>query len=90
MVKFGHLHGHPGFENVRDRLLPSHYLEMVKSRLYDDDEAAAWTLHRIVISWRLLAPFALLHPPHFKHGVRDIMVDVDLSLGTAHRRGVRN
>ena len=29
-------------------LLPSHYLEMVKSRLYDDDAAAAWTLHRIV------------------------------------------
>ncbi len=29
-------------------LLPSHYLEMVKSRLYDDDQRAAWTLHRIV------------------------------------------
>lgn len=29
-------------------VLPSHYLEMVKSRLYDDDEHAAWTLHRIV------------------------------------------
>ena len=29
-------------------VLPSHYLEMVKSRLYDDDVAAAWTLHRIV------------------------------------------
>jgi len=29
-------------------ILPSHYLEMVKSRLYDDDKAAAWTLHRIV------------------------------------------
>ena len=29
-------------------LLPSHYLEMVKSRLYDGDTGAAWTLHRIV------------------------------------------
>ena len=29
-------------------LLPSHYLEMVKSRLYDTDGAAAWTLHRTV------------------------------------------
>ncbi|MGB2052886.1 MAG: class I tRNA ligase family protein [Poseidonia sp.] len=29
-------------------LLPSHYLEMVKSRLYADDQQAAWTLHRIV------------------------------------------
>ena len=29
-------------------ILPSHYLEMVKSRLYDEDKNAAWTLHRIV------------------------------------------
>ena len=29
-------------------VLPSHYLEMVKSRLYDEDKVAAWTLHRIV------------------------------------------
>jgi valyl-tRNA synthetase len=29
-------------------ILPSHYLEMVKSRLYDEDKVAAWTLHRIV------------------------------------------
>ena len=29
-------------------ILPSHYLEMVKSRLYDEDKSAAWTLHRIV------------------------------------------
>jgi valyl-tRNA synthetase len=29
-------------------ILPSHYLEMVKSRLYDDDTSAAWTLHRVV------------------------------------------
>jgi valyl-tRNA synthetase len=29
-------------------LLASHYLEMVKKRLYDGDESAAWTIHRIV------------------------------------------
>ncbi|MEC7255768.1 MAG: class I tRNA ligase family protein, partial [Candidatus Thermoplasmatota archaeon] len=29
-------------------ILPSHYLEMVKSRLYDGDTNAAWTIHRIV------------------------------------------
>ena len=29
-------------------LLASHYLEMVKKRLYDGDELAAWTIHRIV------------------------------------------
>ena len=29
-------------------ILPSHYLEMVKSRLYDGDTAASWTIHRIV------------------------------------------
>ena len=29
-------------------ILPSHWLEMSKSRLYDGDENAAWTIHRIV------------------------------------------
>ena len=29
-------------------ILPSHWLEMSKSRLYDDDVNAAWTIHRIV------------------------------------------
>lgn len=29
-------------------ILPSHWLEMAKSRLYDGDENAAWTIHRIV------------------------------------------
>ncbi len=35
-------------KNFATGVLPSHWLEMVKSRLYDGDEAAAWTLHRIV------------------------------------------
>ena len=29
-------------------IFPSHWLEMAKSRLYDNDESATWTLHRIV------------------------------------------
>ena len=29
-------------------VFPSHWLEMAKSRLYDGDIRAAWTLHRIV------------------------------------------
>ena len=29
-------------------IFPSHWLEMSKSRLYDGDEAAIWTLHRVV------------------------------------------
>ena len=28
-------------------ILASHYLEMVKKRLYDGDQSAAWTIHRI-------------------------------------------
>ena len=29
-------------------VFPSHWLEMSRSRLYDGDAAAAWTLHRVV------------------------------------------
>ncbi len=29
-------------------VLPSHWLEMAKSRLYSEDKEAAWTIHRIV------------------------------------------
>ena len=29
-------------------IFPSHWLEMTKSRLYEGDEAATWTLHRVV------------------------------------------
>ena len=34
-------------------ILPSHYLEMVKSRLYDGDTKAAWTIHRMVRDFML-------------------------------------
>ena len=35
-------------KNFSTGVFPSHWLEMAKSRLYDGDGAAAWTLHRIV------------------------------------------
>ena len=35
-------------KNFATGVLASHWLEMVKSRLYDGDESATWTLHRIV------------------------------------------
>ena len=35
-------------KNFSTGVFPSHWLEMVKSRLYDGDKIASWTLHRIV------------------------------------------
>ncbi|MCH2358495.1 MAG: class I tRNA ligase family protein [Candidatus Poseidoniales archaeon] len=35
-------------KNFGTGIFPSHWLEMAKHRLYDGDENAAWTLHRIV------------------------------------------
>ena len=60
-------------------LLPSHYLEMVKSRLYDDDSAAAWTLHRIVRDF--MSAFSPVCP-FFSHHISSTVygnsaVDVD-------------
>ena len=35
-------------KNFLTGVLPSHWLEMVKTRLYDEDSTAAWVLHRVV------------------------------------------
>ena len=35
-------------KNFSTDVLPSHWLEMAKGRLYEDDQNAAWTIHRIV------------------------------------------
>ncbi len=35
-------------KNFSTDVLPSHWLEMAKGRLYEDDLNAAWTIHRIV------------------------------------------
>ena len=47
-------------------ILPSHWLEMAKTRLYDDDQAAAWTIHRIVRD--LMAAFSPVCP-FFTHHI---------------------
>ena len=45
-------------------VLPSHWLEMAKHRLYDGDGAAAWTLHRVLRHFlSLFAPIC----PFFSH-----------------------
>jgi valyl-tRNA synthetase len=60
-------------------VLPSHYLEMVKSRLYDEDKVAAWTLHRIVRDFMsVFSPIC----PFFTHHISTTIygssaVDVD-------------
>lgn len=45
-------------------VLPSHWLEMAKSRLYDGDEQAAWTIHHVLHHYlTLLSPIC----PFFSH-----------------------
>ena len=60
-------------------ILPSHYLEMVKSRLYDGDINAAWTIHRIVRDF--MSAFSPICP-FFTHHISSTIygqsaVDVD-------------
>ena len=47
-------------------ILPSHWLEMAKSRLYADDVGAAWTIHRIVRD--LMSAFSPVCP-FFSHHI---------------------
>ena len=60
-------------------VLPSHYLEMVKSRLYDDDMAASWTLHRIVRDFMTaltpVCPFFTHHISETLYGRSAVEVD---------------
>ena len=53
-------------------ILPSHWLEMAKSRLYDGDQDAAWTVHRIVRDF-----MAALSPvcPFFTHHISSTLYD---------------
>ncbi len=60
-------------------ILPSHWLEMAKSRLYDGDIHAAWTIHRILRDY--LSAFSPICP-FFCHHISTILygysaVDVD-------------
>lgn len=67
-------------------VLPSHYLEMVKSRLYDEDTNAAWTLHRVVRDF--MSAFTPVCP-FFTHHISSTIyeasaVDVDAFPEQAH------
>ena len=53
-------------------VLPSHYLEMVKSRLYDGDKGAAWTIHRIVRDFMtIFSPIC----PFFTHHISSTLYE---------------
>ena len=53
-------------------ILPSHWLEMSKSRLYDDDVNAAWTIHRIVRDYMsALSPVC----PFFTHHISSTLYE---------------
>ena len=79
-------------------VLPSHYLEMVKSRLYDDDMAASWTLHRIVrdfmSAFTPVCPFFTHHISESIYGRSAVEVDTfpnpaDSSVGLGTDEGDR-
>jgi valyl-tRNA synthetase len=53
-------------------VFPSHWLEMSKSRLYDGDKSAAWTLHRVVRD--LLSAFSPICP-FFSHYLSTTLYD---------------
>jgi len=60
-------------------ILPSHYLEMVKSRLYDGDTKAAWTIHRMVrdfmSAFSPICPFFTHHISQTIYGTSAVDVD---------------
>jgi valyl-tRNA synthetase len=68
-----------GLKTFGTGLLPSHYLEMVKSRLYDEDIAAAWTLHRIVrdfmAAFSPVCPFFTHHISQTVYGHSSVDID---------------
>jgi len=82
-------------------VLPSHYLEMVKSRLYDDDVAAAWTLHRVVrdfmSAFTPVCPFFTHHISSTIYGASAVDVDAfpkpahsNVASGTEHGDHLRS
>ena len=58
--------GTQALKNFGTGILPSHWLEMAKTRLYDGDQAAAWTIHRIVRDF--MAAFSPVCP-FFSHHI---------------------
>ncbi|DAC23566.1 MAG TPA: class I tRNA ligase family protein [Candidatus Thalassarchaeaceae archaeon] len=59
-------------KNFSTGVFPSHWLEMVKGRLYDGDSVAAWTIHRIVRD--TLAMFSPICPL-FSHHISTTLYD---------------
>ena len=59
-------------KNFSTGVLASHWLEMVKTRLYDGDESAAWTLHRMFRD--LMDVFSPICP-FFSHYLSSILYD---------------
>ena len=59
-------------------ILPSHWLEMSKSRLYDGDMNAAWTIHRIVrdfmSAFSPVCPFFTHHISSTLYGISSVDV----------------
>jgi valyl-tRNA synthetase len=60
-------------KNFATDVLPSHWLEMAKGRLYEDDLNAAWTIHRIVKD--LLTIFSPVCP-FFTHHLSETLYGV--------------
>ncbi|MBT6971657.1 MAG: class I tRNA ligase family protein, partial [Euryarchaeota archaeon] len=59
-------------KNFGTGILPSHWLEMSKTRLYDGDQAAAWTIHRIVRDF--MAAFSPVCP-FFSHHITSTLYE---------------
>ncbi|DAC37013.1 MAG TPA: class I tRNA ligase family protein, partial [Candidatus Poseidoniaceae archaeon] len=74
----------------------SHWLEMVKSRLYDEDTTAAWVLHRVVrdtlTAFSPVCPFFTHHITTTVYGTscvdtRSFPAHVDEALGVGAEEG---
>ena len=59
-------------KNFGTGILPSHWLEMAKTRLYDGDQSAAWTIHRIVRDF--MAAFSPVCP-FFSHHITSTLYE---------------
>tara|TARA_B100001750_G_scaffold247476_1_gene273368 strand:- start:2771 stop:5260 length:2490 start_codon:yes stop_codon:yes gene_type:complete len=66
-------------KNFGTGVFPSHWLEMAKSRLYDGDQSASWTLHRIVrdllTMFSPICPFLCHHLSTTLYGKSAVEID---------------
>ncbi len=65
-------------KNFGTGIMPSHWMEMAKSRLYDGDQSATWTLHRIVrdlmSAFSPVCPFFTHHVSSSLYGISSVDV----------------